>query len=153
MNPDFEGNIDPKAQGGQLVGPSELPVEPMPNMDEPAPPPEVTMRGPAQAGPVNPIGRGEETPRERGEAQAALRRPSEPTPMAGDSFQAPSGGVTPFSPMRTPSLGSLATPSQGGLYGSLGGLQGGGLGVPLDATPDAASDPITMLIKLLSQGM
>ena len=102
-------------------------------------------------------GRGDEGPR------AALRKPgASPSPSAGNSFQsggdmggggsmAPSG-VSPFNPLPSAPIGSFAQSRQGGLFGSLGGLKGGGLGVPMDSTPDAASDPINTLLKLLMGG-
>jgi hypothetical protein len=81
-------------------------------------------------------------------AQAAPQRPEEPTPMAGSTQMGSSEGVLPFQPMGGPSPSTLAKP-QSSLFGSMGGLQGGGLGVPLDPTPNAASDPITNLIQML----
>jgi hypothetical protein len=150
-----------KTQTGELVdegnkpgpGPGELGEQPMPEF-----PPDI-HRIPAPGGPgdigeapapdINP-GRGRETPRERGGGGVAPRRPSEPDPMAGSSFQSGMGGpgVLPFQPMPGPQGGM----AQGGLFGSMGGLKGGGLGVPLDPTSNAASDPIDTLIQLLMRG-
>lgn len=93
-------------------------------------------------------GRGAETPRERGNTPAAPRKPMSPDPMAaagGSTFQA---GVLPFKPLPGP-MGS--SPS-GSLFGSMGGLKGGGLGIPLDPVSDVASDPIDTLIQLLMRG-
>lgn len=79
-------------------------------------------------------------------------RPSTPTPMAGSTFQpgteGGAGGVMPFNPMRGPSAASMVS-SRGALFGSQGGLQGGGLGVPLDPTSNSQSDPISTLISQL----
>jgi hypothetical protein len=41
---------------------------------------------------------------------------------------------------------------RGALFGSQGGLKGGGLGVPLDPVANQQSDPIATLIKLLNGG-
>ncbi len=93
-----------------------------------------------------------------GAPSATLRRPSSPTPMAGSSFTASSGGVMPFTPMEdSTDSASLTTPSgptsqlRGSLFGSQGGLKGGGLGVPLDPVSDQQSDPISKLIQLLQR--
>jgi len=102
------------------------------------------------------VSRGSESPRERageqGEGpstQATLRRPSTPTPMAGSVSDGPTGapsGVVPFNPLPGPGNNTLAG---GGLFGRSGGLQGGGLGVPLDPTSNNASPSITDLLKML----
>jgi hypothetical protein len=99
-----------------------------------------------------------------GESHATPMRPPQPTPEAGSSFQATSGGdttgqggLTPFSPLPQTDYAPLARSGgpgglqsgNGGLFGSLGGLQGGGLGVPLDPTANEQSDPIDTLIKHL----
>lgn len=135
------------------------------------------VQGPAQpggSGAVRSSGEAQsgETPRERGNttlrqlgqgigasgpnAEASPARPRTPTPMAGSSISATSGGgssegVQPFSPMGSPDVGSMATPRSRGLYGSQGGLQGGGLGVPLDPVSNQRSNPIDMLLELLSK--
>ena len=79
-------------------------------------------------------------------AQATLRRPSSPSPMAGSTFQS---GVLPFAQFGSPDVGSLATPRSGGLYGESGGLMGGGLGVPLDPQSNQLSPSIEQLIQQL----
>lgn len=104
-----------------------------------------------------------ESPRERemskmGGAGVAPRRPSSPSIGAGASFQSGASsdgpqGVKPFSPMGSADVGMLASPARRGLYGRAGGLQGGGLGVPLDPTSDQESDSIESLIQALMQGM
>lgn len=101
----------------------------------------------------------QETPRERPPsvgpsstlrpAQATPARPTVPTPMAGSSFQPPQG-VQPFAPMAGPGAASLVKPASRGLYGGMGGLTGGGLGMPSDPTSNAASNPIDTLIQLLT---
>jgi hypothetical protein len=136
----------------------------------PPPPVDTKLREPtSEGGEFSPgfdlPGRGEEGPRERpsggggGGTAVAPRRPSEPTSQAGSQFSNPQPlgpaaqqGVLPFAPMPQANVGSFATPNQGGLYGSAGGLQGGGLGVPFDPISDAASDPISGLLELLMQG-
>lgn len=111
-----------------------------------------------------------ETPRERQSAQegnnivSAALRPPTPTPQAGqasigspapDAPQQAQGampspqGVIPFSPISGPAPADAATPRLRGLYGSAGGLQGGGLGVPFNSAQ--SSDPITGLIQMLMQ--
>lgn len=86
-------------------------------------------------------------------AGAAPPMPKSPSPQAGSVSTAGMGsteGVMPFAPMGgTPNV-RLAKPSSQGLYGSLGGLQGGGLGLPLDPTSNQQSDPISTLIQMLS---
>lgn len=97
-----------------------------------------------------------EGPRERelmgtktGGISAAPRRPMSPTPMAGSTMQA--GGVKPFNPM--PGVSPTAmTSTRRSAYGGLGGLTGGGFGLPLDPTSNQASDPITTLISQMLKG-
>ena len=87
--------------------------------------------------------------------------PAGGNPMGSPAMGSP--GVMPFSPMAE-SMGDtdLASPvaeSRGdigvtrrapnALFGSMGGLQGGGLGVPLDPMSNATSDPISSLIESL----
>lgn len=100
-----------------------------------------------------------------GAAQATPPRPMSPTPMAGSSFDASqsggpqgaalgaaggsSSGVLPFSPLGSPDVASLTAPKLRSVYGSQGGLTGGGLGVPLDPTSNTPNDPINGLIQLL----
>jgi hypothetical protein len=86
-----------------------------------------------------------------GGAQAAPSRPRSPQPMAGSTFSPPppTGGVIPFEPMGDTSGVSLA---RGRIFGKQGGLQGGGLGMPLDPMANEASDPIAMLMQLLQGG-
>lgn len=101
-----------------------------------------------------------ETPRERTSlrsvAQMSPRSPRQPSPVAMSGAMP---GVLPFEPMGdTTDMGMAAPGSQvfgsvrrrnPALFGSLGGLQGGGLGTPFDPTPNEASDPITLLMKLM----
>jgi hypothetical protein len=97
-----------------------------------------------------------------GGSVAAPSKPSSPTPMAGSTMLPPEQGVTPFEPMNE--SGGMAPRAQmrnpgmpvagggsmsGGLLGSLGGLQGGGLGVPFDPASDQQSDPMSLLMELL----
>lgn len=90
-------------------------------------------------------------------AAATPVRPRSPQPMAGSVSQVQSGGaqptgVMPFTPMGSPDVGSMATPQSNGLFGSLGGLKGGGLGLPLDPMSNQLSDPISMLLKRVMGG-
>jgi hypothetical protein len=87
------------------------------------------------------------TLRQPGGGQATPGRPMEPSPMAGGV----SPGPMPFKPMGAPSPVSLTKAPRGNLYGSMGGLQGGGLGLPLDPVSDQKSDPISSLIQMLTQ--
>ncbi len=84
-----------------------------------------------------------------GQNQPTPARPRQPQPAQGAISPAPMGGVIPFEPMAGPDLASMASPVGGGLYGSLGGLKGGGLGVPLDPINDAQEDPLSGLIQML----
>lgn len=101
--------------------------------------------------------RSEEKPRDRdGGSVATPRRPPEPTPHTGASMVAggPSGGpaglsLRPFTPMAD--VGSGDWQGSGGLFGSLGGLRGGGLGRPLDPMANEQSS-ISALIQMLLRG-
>jgi hypothetical protein len=86
-----------------------------------------------------------------GGSMAAPKRPSSPESMAGSTFEAPSPGpgVLPFNNGGAMGGANLAMSR---LFGKRGGLQGGGLGVPLDPVADEQSDPIALLMKLLGQG-
>jgi hypothetical protein len=68
--------------------------------------------------------------------------------MAGSAFQ----GVIPFDPLPGNGPGAMLRSSSNGMFGSMGGLKGGGLGVPLDPVSDQKSDPINDLINMLTQG-
>lgn len=85
-----------------------------------------------------------------GPADVAPRRPSMPSPVGGapaSPQQPPMGGspsgVMPFAPMAGPS---------GSMFGKMGGLKGGGLGLPFDPQSDAQSDPISKLMMMLKGG-
>lgn len=143
--------------GGGPPGPPQQPFNPKPVFPG-APPRDDAGRA--------------QTPREReierrpvpppgGGAQQAPPRPKVPTPQAGAVAPIgppPAPMVGP--PMPGPGAGSMAEPLQtpyfggGGaqrrLFGQMRGLQGGGLGVPLDPSADEESDPITSLIRLLT---
>jgi hypothetical protein len=117
----------------------------------------------------------------RSAPKAAPSRPKTPTPMAGSVSQAepgatasgdmmaggePSGGMTApttepgpmlFEPMPGPDPNAFVAPlssklRSGGMFGSMGGLQGGGLGMPFDPTANEQSDPISTLLQLLKAG-
>lgn len=81
------------------------------------------------------------------------RAPSVPTPMAGAASPAmdSSAGVIPFTPMTGPDPVSTITAQSPTLYGSQGGLTGGGLGIPQDPTSRANNNSIEGLIQLLQQ--
>lgn len=141
---------DPSVDQGQSAPMAD---EPQPQ----APPPDVILRSPGGTpapGGITP-GRGSETPRDRldagGNNPVAPRKPMEPSPMAqmGSTMSTqPSPGVIPFQPLPGPqSMGGRSN-----LFGSMGGLKGGGLGIPLDPVSDVASDPISTLIQLLTRG-
>jgi hypothetical protein len=114
------------------------------------------------------FGRFGETPRERTPGvhggppplgpQATPPSPTEPIPMSGQ----PGGGMTPppppmepFDPMASDPNAFIspagAGPARRSLFGSMGGLKGGGLGVPLDPVSNESSDPIQGLIQALLQ--
>lgn len=125
--------------GMSSEGPREKPVQLKP--PSPTPPPQ----GPTSTGPGYHVG-----------TVASPDQPDEPTPLAGMTSTPPQA-IQPFRPLpETPSstlvgsIGSMATPRLRGLYGSAGGLQGGGLGVPLDPTSNAASNPIDSLLSTLT---
>lgn len=111
-------------------------------------------KGPGEVPPDNgdlpewdPKSRMGESPRER----AALRRPEEPTPMAGSAFVT---NPIPSEPLG-PSVGGIMPTRlrSRGMFGTQGGLLEGGLGEPFDPTPNNQSDPISTLISaLLNKG-
>jgi hypothetical protein len=146
-----ENNASSPVEEGGMAPPSPnlgVPPVPPPGQSTPFPPPG----GPVVAPPQGGAGRAGETPRDRQGSQAAPARPGTPTPMAGSTFQpeVPQGpGVIPFEPL--PSTDIMGV-SRRGLFGSRGGLQGGGIGLPLDPTSNQASDPISGLIQLLLRG-
>lgn len=77
--------------------------------------------------------------------RATPAQPRQPFARAGQT------GVLPFKPMDQ-NVGPNVTPKMTNLFGSLGGLKGGGLGLPLDPTSNQISDPIDGLIQLLRKG-
>jgi hypothetical protein len=106
-----------------------------------------------------------------GMGRATPARPRTPTPMAGSVSESGGpqmgmgGGVMPFEPLGD--MGDEAFASAGGIgagvmggpgrrgpsmFGSQGGLLGGGLGEAFDPTPDEATDPIDTLLKKLMGG-
>ena len=95
-------------------------------------------------------------------SQATPSRPRAPQPMAGGVSQAQSGsapppspGLIPFQPMESSTADmSIAGPqlAMSRLFGSQGGLKGGGLGVPMDPMSNQLSDPITDLLKKILGG-
>lgn len=136
-------------QNGDAGGDQGAPAAP------PAAPPDLGPGGKIGAGAPPPPpgqdlggeGRLGETPRDRasGAISSTPRRPMEPTPMAGSTDLM---GSVPFQPMGSPDVGTMVN-SKAGLFGGLGGLKGGGLGVPLDPTSNTPNDPISGLIQLL----
>jgi hypothetical protein len=142
----FVGEAGPAADDSGRVG--ETPRE-REEVRTRMPAPDVNRDEPKASGPGEQVG----TYNEPG---ATPPRPRTPSPQAGQSQvqapppAAPSGGLMPFSPLPSPSVGSMATPRLRGLYGSQGGLTGGGLGVPLDPQSNQASDPIETLLSTLT---
>lgn len=82
------------------------------------------------------------------------RQPATPSPAQGSTFEAgppdvgTMQGLQPFAPMGGPDPTTMASPRLRSIYGSQGGLQGGGLGVPGSTSP-AQNDPISQLIQQL----
>lgn len=107
-----------------------------------------------------------EGPRERADlaVTSTPRMPSTPTPQAGAASPAmdASSGVIPFTPLASSDAMTQVTP-QGpapvsgvglrspALFGSLGGLTGGGLGIPQDPTTRANNTSIEGLLQLLQR--
>lgn len=105
----------------------------------------------------------------------APRKPDVPMPQSGSSFSAPQPQLSqppaPFQPMSQPPSSMMTSPMGGStdqmggspdissgpmlrmnsLFGSMGGLKGGGLGVPLDPMSNQKDDPISQLIAMLGQ--
>jgi hypothetical protein len=151
-------DVEPVNEG--FEGPMQSLDNEHPRIDYPQPPPPESDPAYPADGWHGAPSRLSETSRERGNgpdvslrgaAQATPTMPKVPTPMAGKVSPA-SSGVLPFTPMGGggPSV-MLRSPGRQ-LFGSLGGLKGGGLGIPMDPTNDAASDPISTLIKMLKGG-
>lgn len=71
------------------------------------------------------------------------------TQGSGSSFQAGGpGSPSGYNP------GQMVTPQAGGgLFGGMGGLKGGGLGVPFQPGNPALSNPISLLMNLLQNGL
>lgn len=96
----------------------------------------------------------QQAPSPEGPITSTPRQPSAPTPAGGQTFQAgppdvgTMQGLQPFAPMQGPDAISQASPKLRSLYGSQGGLQGGGLGVP-GAASAATNDPIALLLQQL----
>jgi hypothetical protein len=79
-----------------------------------------------------------------GGPQASPAQPRSPASRSGMP------GLMPFKPLPTAGQSSqLTSPRLRGLYGSAGGLQGGGLGLPLDPVSNQASDPLELIMSLL----
>jgi hypothetical protein len=142
------GGVRPPGGPGQIGLPPNEGRMPIP---EDGPLDRSNTDGPHGPGEVDPTGQSGENPRERGEygtgigGNATLRRPSVPTPGAGSSQ------LIPFSPMGDTSAQVMARPrGPGALFGALGGLQGGGLGVPQSGESNAPNQDITGLIRLLT---
>lgn len=109
-----------------------------------------------------------------GDITASPRKPMEPTPMAGmqsESYggprdeqsgmsqpSAPAGGVSPFKPMASgpggvPAGGPIGQPGAGrsSLFGGVGGLKGGGLGVPsIGFDPHQGGNDTTSIDQLIA---
>lgn len=127
--PGTPGNAPPPPpDNGETEFPGPIPGNPTPPRDEPRP-------GGAGAPP--------------GPGQATPRQPMEPTPDAGSTSPGPQGPM-PFNPLPGPDLASLGSPRRRGLFGGLGGLTEGGLGVPGNGGaqgPDMISSLIQQLLS------
>jgi hypothetical protein len=137
----------PRRPGLNLGGPTPPPV----------PPPPMGGGGgddggePTELGGGEPGARGGQGPRENfpgGGGTATPTRPMTPTPISGG----PPVQVTPPIPGPSPASLTSTLRGRGGVYGSQGGLQGGGFGLPFDPTSNQKSDPISDLLKQLLGG-
>lgn len=144
----FQRREDMLPNGGAPVAPPPPPL---------AVPVHMGTRIPAQAG---------ETPAERGQIPGAGggapragspmphgAPPQSMTPDTSGTGSVTIGSPSTFQPLPSYNPGSLVTSQAGGLAGSLGGLKGGGLGVPLQPSNPALDNPISLLISLLQKGM
>lgn len=168
--PDSVRAKDEEARGGETprerVQKRPVPI-PAPEIERPEPPFEIPNDFPELAGPILPMPPepGQPAP---GEApspgdridfeqpgQPVPERPKEPTPQAGGVTPGGPSGVIPFQPLPSPNAVSsnvaLRRPG-GGLLGSLGGLKGGGLGLPFDPMSNQQSPSIDALLNLLKRG-
>lgn len=115
---------------------------------------QVSLRAPAAEGPM---GGGDGSGGMEPNSQTTPARPRTPQPSggAGPSTMVAQGsvpgGIRPFKPLSAPGGAKLATSRASGLYGSSGGLQGGGLGVPLDPVSNQQSNPLDMLLQLFNK--
>jgi hypothetical protein len=153
-NPMQNPDRDPRSAGsfGSNQGPTAPP--PAPPLQEPP----VSLGSSAGPGPEGGA-RGGESPRERGATMGAppmggntggqptSMPPMAPSPVAGQ-------GLVPSAPLPGPNPQALTSTlrGSGGMFGSQGGLQGGGFGLPFDPTSNQESDPISSLLKLLQKG-
>lgn len=145
ITPGMGGGFDPTAPGiHDFPGASGLTIEP----------PGASAQQKGQSS---------ESPRER-VMTSAPRMPSEPTPQAGAAGPAldASSGVIPFAPMagsgpeaqvqpQGPAPVSGVSLRGSSLFGSSGGLTGGGLGIPQDPTTRANNGSIDGLIQLIQR--
>lgn len=149
--------FDQEQAGGQKV-PTGDPAG-VPDLNAPSEwkvPPDTRLRVPPSGGESeawDPTARDRTKPRDvsvgGGMSNPTPTRPRQPVPAQGSVSAPPPQGVVPFEPMGEPAMASLASPAAGGLFGSLGGLRGGGLGVPLDPINDAQGDQLSALIAML----
>jgi hypothetical protein len=146
----IEGPVsDDQARSGEkpnerLPVPTRLPVpEPIPEAQDNGGPDDSVREPNLQVRPndAGPTGSG---------PAATPTMPRVPTPQAAGQPAVSGPPVLPFQPMSSPSIGSMATPRLRGLSGSAGGLQGGGLGLPLDPVSNQTSDPIDTLLQGLT---
>lgn len=80
---------------------------------------------------------------------ATPARPRSPQPEGG-VFTATAPGPVQGAAPAIPGIGSGMGTRLRGLFGSQGGLQGGGLGLPMQTSNNAASDPIETLLSTIT---
>lgn len=168
---DLPGVYDTRAGlGGD--GPDGVPGGPGGDNNDDLPPESGGTPPKSKSGVLTPHSQqGSEGPRENFGSRSIATPPS---PQAPAPFSAAPGGgavppppMAPFDPLPSNPLGDIispggpspyggpaaagAGPQRRSLFGTLGGLKGGGLGVPLDPVSNASSDPIDSLLSSLQR--
>lgn len=143
------------------IGSTPTPIDPEPGRSSESPRERLPVPQPTPTRPTSPTpmpGSPDPLPQPEPAPGPTIGEPAGPPPGGGGpsgppipTINPPLGGGPSTDPTQpVPGQAKLRGPS---LFGSQGGLQGGGLGVPLNPTNSTQSDPISSLIKqLLQQG-
>jgi hypothetical protein len=136
QGPDNNINIDGQIPNGPPPG-TYNPGDYNPEQDQQFPSPTPLPKGPETS-------HDSESPRDR--SQTTMRRPMSPTPAPPNTAE-----LIPFQPMGDMSANNMVQRRSPGLFGTAGGLKGGGLGLPMDPTNSAANQDVSGLLQMLMQ--